>query len=55
MEYWTYQLEVDKDGNIYKKSVTMRIVENGSVRELKNELIFDEIDVRAYIGIPNEE
>ena len=52
---WTYQLEVDADGNIYKKSVTIRIVENGSVRELKNELIFDEIGVSAYIGIPNEE
>ena len=52
---WTYQLEVDGDGNIYKKSVTMRILENGSVRELKNELIFDEIGVSAYIGIPNEE
>ena len=52
---WTYQLEVDGDGNIYKKSVTMRIVENGSVRELKNELIFDEIGMSAYIGIPNEE
>ena len=52
---WTYQLEVDGDGNIYKKSVTMRIVENGYVREFKNELIFDEIGVSAYIGIPNEE
>ena len=52
---WTYQLEVDGDGNIYKKSVTMRIVENGYVREFKNELIFDEIGVIAYIGIPNEE
>ena len=41
--------------NIYKKSVTIRIVENGSVRELKNELIFDEIGVSAYIGIPKEE
>ena len=52
---WTYQLEVDGNGNIYKKSVTMRIVENGYVREFENELIFDEIGVSAYIGIPNEE
>ena len=49
---WTYQLEVDGDGNIYKKSVTMRIVENGFVRELKNELTFGEIGASAYIQIP---